>query len=130
MLDLIFLAVGIYAFVKAMHGEYKETACNIALVTGILAGALGCVYAIAKGDGQFLWLNMIVMVLAFALRFAARHLVKMYIDKQVAETEAREKDEYLHAKFRDPNAITGYTDENFEDEDLRFGKGGWTDPKI
>ncbi len=130
MLDLAFLVLGVYVFVKALKGEYKETACNIAMVVGIIAGFVGCAVAISHNQTVMMILNILVVLIAFGLRFAARHLVKMYIDKQVAETEARERDEYLHAKFQDPNAVTGYTDDNFDDEDLRFGKGGWTDPKL
>lgn len=130
MLDLVFLGLFIYVCLKADKGEYKETACNIAMVVGILAGIVGSVYAIAKNNGAFLSLNMIVMVMAFALRFVAKLLAKLYLDKQAALFEEYERDRYLHSRFDDSNGKPVYTDENFDDEELRFGKGGYTDPKL
>lgn len=129
MLDLTFLALMIYVCVKANKGEYKETACNAALVVGILAGLVGCIIAITKDDSRFLFLNIIVMLMAFALRFVARHFVKLYTDKQAELTAEYERDIRLHSRFSDKIA-TGYTDDNFDDEELRFGKGGYTDNKL
>lgn len=126
MLDLTFLALMIYVCVKANKGEYKETACNAALVVGILAGLVGCVIAITKDDFKFLFLNIIVMLMSFALRFVARHFVKLYTDKQAELTAEYERDIRLHSRFSDKIA-TGYTDDNFDDKELRFGKGGWSD---
>lgn len=126
MLDLTFLALMIYVCVKANKGEYKETACNAALVVGILAGLVGCIIAITKDDFKFLFLNIIVMLMSFALRFVARHFVKLYTDKQAELTAEYERDIRLHSRFSDKIA-TGYTDDNFDDEELRFGKGGWSD---
>lgn len=129
MLDLAFLALMIYVCVKANKGEYKETACNVALVVGILAGLVGCIIAITKSDAKFLLLNMIVMLMSFGLRFAARHLAKLYNDKQAALTAEYERDIRLHSRFSDKIA-TGYADDDFDNEDLRFGKGGYTDNKL
>lgn len=126
MLDLAFLVLMIYVCVKANKGEYKETAVNVALVIGILAGLVGCIAAISKNDAKFLFLNIIVMLMSFGLRFAARHLVKLYNDKQAKLTAEYERDIRLHSRF-DDNIATGYTDDNFDDEELRFGKGGWSD---
>lgn len=129
MLDLIFLVLMIYVCVKANKGEYKETAVNIALVVGILAGLAGCVIATTKDDASFLFLNIIVMLMSFGLRFAARHFVKLYNDKQAALTAEYERDIRLHSRFSDKIA-TGYADDDFDNEDLRFGKGGYTDNKL
>ena len=129
MLDLVFLAVGIYVITKASKGEYAETACNIALVVGIIAGVIGCIDAITKGDGTFVFMNVLVILFAFSIRFAARHLAKMYIEKQIADQEALEREIYLHSRS-DPDKAAVYTDDNFDDEELRFGKGGYTDPKL
>lgn len=126
MLDIAFLVLMIYVCVKANKGEYKETACNAALVVGILAGLVGCIIAITKDDFKFLFLNIIVMLMSFALRFVARHFVKLYTDKQAELTAEYERDIRLHSRFSDKIA-TGYTDDNFDDEELRFGKGGWSD---
>lgn len=130
MLDLVFIVLLIYIFVKANKGEYKETACNVALVVGILAAIVGFVVAFTKDDGTFAFLNVIVMLMAFGIRFAARHLVKLYVEKEIADAEQREHDAYLHSKFDDPNKKPVYTEDNFDDEELRFGKGGYTDPKL
>ncbi len=129
MLDLAFLALMIYVCVKANKGEYKETACNVALVVGILAGLVGCIIAITKSDAKFLLLNMIVMLMSFGLRFAARHLAKLYNDKQAELTAEYERDKRLHSRFTDDSKVV-YTDDNFDDEELRFGKGGYTDNKL
>lgn len=130
MLDLVFLVLLIYVCAKANKGEYKETACNIAMVVGILAGIIGCAYAIAKNDGTFVFLNLIVTVMAFGLRFAAKHLAKLYLDRQAQLFEEYERDRYLHSRFDDANRKPIYTEDNFDDEELRFGKGGYTDPKL
>lgn len=131
MLDLIFLGLGIYIFVKAAKGEYKETACNVALVVGILAAIVGIVYATAQNDSIVVFLNIIVMILSFAIRFAAKHLVKLYLDKLAEETAQLEHEEYLRSGYRNPaEKKPVYTDENFDDEELRFGKGGYTDNKL
>lgn len=127
MLDLTFLALMIYVCVKANKGEYKETACNAALVVGILAGLVGCVIAITKNDFKFLFLNIIVMLMSFGLRFAARHFVKLYTDRQAELTAEYERDIQRHSRF-DTDPV--YTDDNFDDEELRFGKGGYTDNKL
>ena len=130
MLDLAFLAVGIFVIVKACKGEYTETACNIVLVVGIIAGLIGCIDGISKGSGLFVSLNMLIMVFAFSIRFAARYLAKLYIEKKIADEEALEREIYLHSRYSDPNRKAVYTDENFDDEELRFGKGGYTDPDL
>ena len=127
MLDLVFLAVAIFVIAKANKGEYNETACNIALVVGVIAGVLGCVTGISKGMGPFVTLNIIVMVGAFGLRFAAKHLAKLYNEQQIAETERLEREIRDRARFSDPDRQPVYTDDTFDDEELRFGKGGYTD---
>lgn len=130
MLDLAFLAVAVFAIYKANKGEYNETACNIAMVVGIIAGVFGCVVGITKGQGMFVFLNVIVICGSFGLRFAAKHLAKLYVDKIAAETEAWEKEARDHARFSDPDKKPVYTDDTFDDEELRFGKGGFTDQTI
>ena len=130
MIDLALAVILIYIFVKANKGVYKETACNIALVVGILAAVLGFVLAFIRNEPGFAFLNVIVMLIAFGIRFAARHLVKLYHEKEIADAEQREYDAYLHSKFDDQNKAPVYTEDNFDDEELRFGKGGYTDPKL
>ena len=65
MLDLVFLGLGIYIFVKASKGEYKETACNVALVVGILAAIVGAVCVIVTHIYILVFINIIVMIIAF-----------------------------------------------------------------
>lgn len=127
MLDLAFLVIAYYVIKKASIGEYRETACNLALVVGIFAGIAGCVTAYMKWDNKFGLLNIIVMVLAFALRFAAKRLAKLYNDKEIERSELIELEIASRRRFDDSPV---YTDDTFDDEELRFGKGGWTDPKL
>ena len=126
MLDLAFLAVAVFVIIKADKGVYNETACNIALVVGIIAGIFGCVTGISKGMGLFVTLNIIVIIGAFGLRFAAKYLAKLYNEKQIADTEKWEREISERARFSDPHRPPVYTDDNFDDEELRFGKGGYT----
>lgn len=130
MLDLVFLILLIYVYVFSLKGIYKETACNIALVVGIIAGFIGSIQALLSDNDVMVTLNLIIILMAFSLRFAARKLVKLHHEKEIAEAEAREHDLWLHSRFDDRKGDPVYTDENFDDEELRFGKGGYTDPKL
>lgn len=130
MLDLVFLILLLYVFIYSLKGIYKETACNIALVVGIIAGFVGCIQALLSDNDVMVTLNLIVIVMAFGLRFAARKLVNLYHEKEIAEAEAREHDRWLHSRTDDRKRDPVYTDDNFDDEELRFGKGGYTDPKL
>lgn len=120
MLDIAFLALGIYVFVWANRGVYKKTACNIALVIGILAGIVGCVAGIRRGDGLFVTMNLLVCILAFVLGFAARHLVKVYNEKERERLEAIEHERRSRLRTNDPEERVVYNDDNFDDEELRF----------
>lgn len=130
MLDIVFLILMIYVYIYALKGIYKETACNIALVTGIIAGLIGCIQALMSNNDVMVTLNIIIMVMAFGLRFAARKLVNLYHDKEIREAEEREHDLWLHSRTDVRKHDPVYTDDNFDDEELRFGKGGYTDPKL
>lgn len=130
MLDLAFLIILIYVIVNANKGIYKETACNVGMVVGLLAAALGCVVALFTGDGMFAFLNLIVAGIAFGLPFAARHLAKLHLDKQVELLEQYEEERRRHMRHPEDLSKIIYDDDNFDDEELRFGKGGYTDPKL
>lgn len=130
MLDLAFLIVGIYVFKNAFNGIYKETACNAAVVLGVLAAIVGCLMAHSRDDATFALLNIIVAFMAFATPHAARHLVKLYNDKQADIYEQYEKERLSRMRNPAEELKTVYTDDNFDDEELRFGKGGYTDPKL
>lgn len=129
MLDLAFLIIGIYVYINALKGIYKETACNAGVVVGLLAAVVGCIVAFSKSDARFALLNIIVALMAFGLPFAARHLVKLHLDKQVELLERYAEDK--RRRSRNPDQLVNvYDDDNFDDEELRFGKGGYTDPKL
>lgn len=132
MLDLAFLIILIYVIVYANKGIYKETACKAGMVVGLLAAAVGCLVAIAQGDFKFAVLNLIVAGMSFGLPFAARHLVKLDLDRRAEEYERylKEQEILLEKRRHKSEQITGYDDDNFDDEELRFGKGGYTDPKL
>lgn len=129
MLDLAFLILLIYVIVNANKGIYKETACKAGMVVGLIAAVVGCMVAIAKGDFKFALLNLIVAGMSFGLPFAARHLVKLDLDRQVEEFERYEKERQMR-EWKNDRILSGYDDDNFDDEELRFGKGGYTDPKL
>lgn len=128
MLYLAFLIIAYHVVRKAGVGEYRETACNLALVIGIFAGIVGCVSAYMAWDDTFAMLNVLVIVLAFALRFAAKYLAKLYNDKERERAEMIELEIASRRRFDDSPVYTD--DTTFDDEELRFGKGGWTDPKL
>ena len=131
MLDLAFLILGIYVYIQASkYGLYKETVCNIAVVCGILAAVVGTLVALANGDAIFGVANLIVAVLAFLLPFGAKHLVKLYHEKEVELYEQYERERIARMRNPEEEMKYVYTDDNFDDEELRFGKGGYTDPKL
>lgn len=125
MLDLIFLMIGIFVFVMALRGQYNEMFGIIAMVSGLLAGGVGCVVGIVSGDAIFVILNFIVMFIALALPRVARQLVKLYNDKRAEE--AAEWERLYPTETEDGKKEPVYTDETFDDEYKRFGEGGWTD---
>lgn len=132
MLDLAFLIILIYVMVYANKGIYKETACKAGTIVGLLAAIVGCLVAMAKGDFKFAVLNLIVAGMSFGLPLAARHLVKLDLDRRAEEYEQylKEQEILLEKRRLKSEQITGYDDNNFDDEELRFGKGGYTDPKL
>lgn len=132
MLDLAFLIILIYVTVYANKGIYKETACKVGIIVGLLAAFVGCIVAVAQGSFAFAVLNLIVAGISFGLPFAARHLVKLDMDRRAEEYERYLKEQEIQLEKRRLKSehITGYDDDNFDDEELRFGKGGYTDPKL
>lgn len=128
MLHLIFLVLMIIVIVKANRGEFADTLCKVALVEGFLAGILGMVqsfFSQAANSGTLGFLNFVVFILAFALKPTAKHFVKLHDN---AEEERREKlRRDLERHTRDGVKDPVYTEETFDDPELRFGKGGYTD---
>lgn len=132
MLDLVFLVFLLITLFFALRGVYKETICNIATVVGILAAIIGFVVMFlqsSSNDPTPVFLRVIELVFAFALRFIARHFVKLYNDKN-AENERKLNESISRYTREDPNAKTVYNDDNFDDPEIRFGKGGYTDSKL
>lgn len=125
MLDLIFCVLMIIIIVKANNGEVNDTLCNVALVIGFLAGILGLVQAFfIRGESYFWLLNIIVMLMAFALkkvaqRFAALHdrKIEAFQEEYRKRAERRHLNrgevEYINTDFDDPNVrFSGSFNEN------------------
>lgn len=133
MLDLLFLIFLVITLIYAFRGVYKETLCNIATVVGTLAAVIGFVVMFlqsSSGNPIPIFLRVIELVFAFTLRFIARHFVKLY-DDQIAENERKINETLSRYTREDPNAKPPvYNDSNFDDPELRFGKGGYTDNKL
>lgn len=130
MLDLATLILCIYIVVNADKGVYKETACNIALVTGIMGCVIGCITAAVKNRPSLATFYLLEAIIVFALRFAARHLARRYNEKQFELTENLTREIERRRRTDTPHDPI-YTNESFDnDEETRFGKGGWTDPKL
>ncbi len=118
MLDLIFAVLMIVIVVKANKGEVNDTLCNVALVIGILAGILGLVQTFL-GSGGFWILNIVVMLIAFALKRVAQHFAKIYNQKKLdIETEYRIEQE----RFSRFNSMPGEAPD-YDDPNVRFGGG-------
>ena len=120
MLDLIFLVLFIIIIVKANKGIVNDTLCNVALVIGVLAGIAGLVQAFfIKGSGNFWIMNIIVMLIAFALKRAAQYLAKLY----------RDREDELARRYRKATERISRFDENkqasidYDDPNVRFGGG-------
>ena len=133
MLDLVFLVFLVITLFFALRGVYKETLCNIATVVGILAAIIGFVVMFLKSpsnDPTPVFLRVIELVFAFTLRFISRHFVKLYNDK--LDEEQRKINESISRYTRDDQNAKPpvYNDNNFDDPELRFGKGGYTEPKL
>lgn len=133
MLDLVFLVFLLITLFFAFRGVYKETFCNIAAVVGILAAVIGFLVMFLRspsGNPIPVFLRVIELVFAFSLRFIARHIVKLYDDK-IAENERKIQETLSRYTREAPDAKPPvYDDNNFDDPELRFGKGGYTDNKL
>lgn len=122
MLDLVFLILMIVIIVKANRGEVNDTLCNVALVIGVLAGILGLVQAFFLKGSSIWGLNLLVMLFAFVLKRVAEHFAKLY-NKKIEEIEEEyRKAQERHSRDFD-NDKTVYTDDNFDDPNIRFGGG-------
>lgn len=106
MLDLVFLVLMVIVIVKAIKGDFNELLCNIALVVGVIASVLGMINAFfsRQGDPTTQGLaNLLVFLIAFALKPVAKHFVKLY-DNKIEEQRRiiEEETERIHANFNRP----------------------------
>lgn len=130
MLDLIFLVLLIIVIINSMNGVFLDTLCNVATVVGIIAAIVGLVTAFLQtksSDIAPLFLNLFVLLFAVLLRKISRQLVKLYDDKQRMIAEQREAEVSRYTREDEKKRPPVYTDETFDDPELRFGKGGYTD---
>lgn len=118
MLDLIFCVLMIIIIVKANDGKVSDTLCNVALVIGFLAGILGLVQAFfIRGESFFWLLNIIVMLMAFALKKIAKRFAELHDRKVEAYLkESRKRAEKRHLNRGDIE----YVNTDFDDPDVRF----------
>lgn len=133
MLDLVFLVFLLITLFYALRGTYKETFCNIAAVVGILAAVIGFAvmfFQNSSDDPVPVFLRIIELVFAFSLRFIARHLVKLHDDKIAEEERMVQKTMSRYTRESADAKPPVYDDNNFDDPELRFGKGGYTDNKL
>lgn len=125
MLDLVFLVLMVIVLVKANQGIFMETLCKVALVVGIFAGVAGLIAAFfMEGTGAFGLINLAVVFFACLLKPAAKHFVKLY-EQKIAQSDEEYRKAIAHYKHDDKPDV--YTEDNFDDPELRFGKGGFTD---
>lgn len=111
----------------AMRGVYKEMLCIITMIVGIAASIAGIAvtFIILPPNGAVVFiLYMIVLVFSLLIKKMAMHFVTLYENKR---REIIERQLELLKRMEDPNERPYYTDETFDDPELRFGKGGYTD---
>lgn len=127
MLDLIFLVLFIYIIVRSLKGYYNEKLCNVAMVIGILAAVAGIFlysYTRQSNSDKMFSLNMLVLGIAIAQRYAARHFAKLYNDKIEQSRKNLERDIELHSRKRNGSNYQ-IAESDFDNEEIRFGKGGF-----
>lgn len=120
MLDLIFAVLMVVVIIKANNGEVNYVLCNVALVVGVLAGILGLVQAFFLEGSSFWILNVLVMLFAFILKRVAEHFAKLH-NQKIEEIE--EEYRKVRERYSRDSDKTVYTDENFDDPNIRFGGG-------
>lgn len=133
MLDLVFLVLMLIVLINALHGKFKETLCSAAMVVGIIAAIIGLITAFIQNksyDGVPITLNLFVLVFSVLLPKMAQRFVKLYEDKERANTEKQIKLWKRYSRDIDEDIPPVYTDDDFDDPELRFGKGGYTDNNL
>ena len=133
MLDLVFLVLMLIVMINAIRGEFKETVCNVATVVGIIAAIIGLITAFVQvkaSNTAPLVLNLIVLLFAVLLRKFAQQFVKLYEEKERVREEKRLAISTRYSRDIDKDLPPVYTEENFDDPEVRFGKGGYTDNNL
>lgn len=133
MLVIVFMVLSAVVIYHARWGEFKKTLCNVAVASGLLAGIAGLVVTfvqVSSNNKAALIVYLLVMIYAALLRRTAKRFVKLYEDKQREEAEKLNAYRARHNRGSDEELPPCYTDETFDDPELRFGKGGYTDNKL
>lgn len=131
MLNIVFLILMIIVIYKAIHGELAETLCNFSMVVGVICAAIGIVVAVLgkSHNPAMLILNIAVLVYSVCLKKVARHFVRLYEDKVAREEEMLRADMERYVRTEANAVPIIYNDDNFDDPELRFGSGGYTENK-
>lgn len=130
MLDLVFLVLMLIVLIHAVRGYFQETLCYVATVIGVIAALIGIISAFlssTSSDGVFLTLNLFVLITAVMLRRFAMKFVTLYEDKERENAEKLLAETTRYSRDSEKVLPPVYTEDNFDDPELRFGKGGYTD---
>lgn len=130
MLDLIFLVLMLIVLGHALRGEFQETLCNVATVIGVITALIGLISVFLKTsstNGVPLTLNLFLLILAVLLRRFAKQFVKLYEEKERENAEKLLAETSRYVRDNEKALPPVYTEGNFDDPELRFGKGGYTD---
>lgn len=132
MLNLIFLILMVIVLYKAMHGDLADTLCNFAIAVGVIGALIGIVSVILSksATSAALFLNIFVLIFAACLKLIARQFVKLHNDKEERAAEQLRAEFQRYVRTEADAVPTVYNDDNFDDPEIRFGKGGYTDPKL
>lgn len=122
MLDLVFLVLMIAVLLKSLKGDFNLTLCSVATVVGVIAAIVGIITAFFSNEANSYglgFLNILVLIIAFLLKPAAKHFAKLYQNKIDEETrsyfeaeqhakdnffrKAASENAYMHAAERGTN---------------------------
>lgn len=117
-------------FARAMRGEFNNMLCIVTMTTGAVASLTGIVMAIAYGNSFPLILYIAVLIFSFFIKKMAMRFVVLYEEKQRARLERLNEIRLGRGRETGEEPQPYYTEETFDDPELRFGKGGYTDNKL
>lgn len=130
MLDLAFLVLMVIVLVLAMHGKFKRWLCIVTMIMGIAVALTGIVGAFVNNNTILLVLSIVVLVFAALLKKMAMRFVTLYEDKERERFEKLHEIKNCRDRENEEKLSSYYNEENFDDPELRFGKGGWTDNEL